>query len=193
VLVALDGDRGRGSGRSLPHLDLTRLLDACDDLLLAHGGHAFAAGLTVERRHLPELRERFERLVRERSTRESFQAQLVIDAEVQAHECDMQLVAALEAFAPHGLDNAEPLFQVSDVLPREVREVGDGKHLRLRLGGTPERVGIGFGLGPQVDEMRAAGRVDLAFVPTRNEWRGATEVQFKLKSWRPATGAGPRA
>jgi single-stranded-DNA-specific exonuclease len=54
VLVALKDGRGRGSGRSLPGIDLTRLLDGCDDLLLAHGGHAFAAGLSVTPEHLPD-------------------------------------------------------------------------------------------------------------------------------------------
>lgn len=187
LLVALDGDRGRGSGRSLPHLDLTRLLDACSDLLIAHGGHAFAAGLTIAREHLPALRERLERLVRERSRAEHFQSRLVLDTDVRADECDLDLVDALERLAPHGLDNAEPLFRLASVLPREVREVGDGRHLRVRLPGPGDRTAIGFGLGPQAGEMRAAGPVDLAFAPTRNEWRGAVEVQLKLKSWRPAT------
>ena len=47
VLVALQGERGRGSGRSLPGLDLNRLLASCSDLLETYGGHAIAAGLTV--------------------------------------------------------------------------------------------------------------------------------------------------
>lgn len=188
LLVAIDGDRGRGSGRSLPHLDLTRLLDACSDLLIAHGGHAFAAGLTIAREHLPELRERIERLVRERSSAEHFQPRLIIDTEVRADECDLAMVDALERLAPHGLDNSEPMFQLSGVLPREIREVGDGRHLRVRLPGAADRTAIGFGLGPQASEMRAAGPVDLAFSPTRNEWRGTVEVQLKLKSWRPAAG-----
>lgn len=188
VLVALDGERGRGSGRSLPHLDLTRLLDDCSDLLITHGGHAFAAGLSVSREHLPELRERFERLVRERSRAEHFQPRLLLDTEIRADECDLALVDALERLAPHGLDNPEPLFQLAGVMPREVREVGDGRHLRVRLPGAEDRTAIGFGLGPQASEMRAAGPVDLAFMPTRNEWRGTTEVQLKLKSWRPAAG-----
>jgi single-stranded DNA-specific DHH superfamily exonuclease len=76
VLVALKDGRGRGSGRSLPGIDLTRLLDGCDDLLTAHGGHAFAAGLSVTPEHLPELRERFERLVRAQTQPDQFVQQL---------------------------------------------------------------------------------------------------------------------
>ena len=189
LLIALDGERGRGSGRSLPHLDLTRLLDDCSDLLVAHGGHAFAAGLTIERSRLAELRERIERLVGERSHEGHFQPRLVIDSEVRADECDLELVDALERLAPHGLDNAEPLFHLAGVTPREVREVGDGRHLRVRLAGGGDRTAIGFGMGPHAAEMRAAGRVDLAFAPARNEWRGSVEVQLKLKSWRPAAEA----
>jgi single-stranded-DNA-specific exonuclease len=185
VLVALDGERGRGSGRSLPGLDLTRLLDACGDLLLAHGGHAFAAGLSVERRHLLELRERFERLVRERLRPDQFVQRLELDADLRAGECDMDLVEWLERMAPHGLDNPEPVFRMSQARVERVQEVGGGKHVRLRArDDSGELEAIGFGMGDRARELARAGRADLAFVPTRNEWSGETRVQLKLKGVR---------
>jgi len=110
VLVALDGERGRGSGRSLPGLDLNAVLAECADLLEAYGGHAFAAGLTVHRSRLPELRERLERLVRERLSADAYVPRLTIDAEARLGDCDLGLVEWLERMSPHGLDNPEPLF-----------------------------------------------------------------------------------
>ncbi len=185
LLVALDGDRGRGSGRSLPGLDLTRLLDGCTDLLLAHGGHAFAAGFTVERGRLPELRERLERLVLEQHRPEDFVTRLELDSEVHAGECDMDLVEWIERMAPHGLDNGEPVFQMRDVRFQSISTVGGGKHLRLTAAddtGTVEA--IGFGMGEHAAAWRRAGRGDLAFVPTRNDWMGEARVQLKLKGVR---------
>lgn len=186
VLVALDGGRGRGSGRSLPGLDLTRLLDGCSDLLVAHGGHAFAAGLTVERERLPELRERFEGLVRARYEPGRSTPRLELDTDVRVSECDTDLVEWLERMAPHGLDNAEPVFQMLEARVRDVSVVGGGKHVRMRVsdGLGEERDAIGFGMGDQAPAIRAAGRADLAFVPTRNEWNGETRVQLKLKGVR---------
>jgi single-stranded-DNA-specific exonuclease len=185
VLVALDGERGRGSGRSLLGLDLTRLLDGCGDLLAAHGGHAFAAGLTVERGHLPELRERFERLVRADSRPDHFVQRLELDADLRATDCDLDLVEWLERMTPHGLDNPEPLFRMCAARVDQVQEVGGGRHVRLRArDDSGELEAIGFGMGDRARELARAGRADLAFVPTRNEWSGETRVQVKLKGVR---------
>jgi len=185
LLVAVDGERGRGSGRSVPGLDLTRLLDGCGDLLLAHGGHAFAAGFSVRRERLVELRARFEALVRAQQPGEAAGQRLEVDSDLRVAECDGDLVRYLERMAPHGLDNPEPVFRMLDARVREVSVVGGGKHVRMRVGdGLGEVDAIGFGLGDQAPALRAAGRADLAFVPTHNEWNGDTRVQLKLKSVR---------
>lgn len=185
VLVALDGDRGRGSGRSLPGLDLTQLLDGCTDLLLAHGGHAFAAGLTVERSQLPELRERLEKLARAQFKPEQFVTRLELDTEVHVSECDLDLVMWLERMTPHGLDNPEPVFHLRDAQIDGVSTVGAGKHVRFTVrDGSGSVEAIGFGMGHLAPALQASRRADLAFVPTANTWNDQTRVQLKLKGVR---------
>jgi single-stranded-DNA-specific exonuclease len=185
VLVALDGERGRGSGRSLPGLDLNAILTQCADLLEAHGGHAFAAGLTVHRSRLPELRERLERLVSERLTAEACVPRLTIDAEVRVGECDFALIDWLERMSPHGLDNPEPLVPATDVAVDSVGTVGQGRHLRLQVRDATGTAGaIGFGLGARADEVAQARRCSLAFTPARNEWLGEVQVQLRVKGVR---------
>jgi len=192
VLVALKGERGRGSGRSLPSLDLNEVLTACGDLLVAHGGHSLAAGLTVERSRLPELRVRLERLVAERLTPDAFVTRLEIDASLRLDECNLSLVDDwLRRMEPHGHnsrtspDNPEPLFQAADLAVDSVATVGQGKHLRLRVRDrTGAAEAIAFGMGARAREVAQARRCDLAFVPTRNEWMGETRVQLKVKGLR---------
>ena len=185
VLVALNGNRGRGSGRSLPGLDLNQVLGHCRDLLEAYGGHAFAAGLTVGRERLPELRERLESLVRERLSPEDCVPRIPIDAEVQLGECDLTLVEWLERLSPHGLGNPEPVFVASGVAVGSVSAVGGGKHLRLTVRDrTGNAEAIAFGLGDRAQSVATAGRCDVAFVPSRNEWMGETRVQLKVKGVR---------
>ena len=182
VLVALDGDRGRGSGRSVPGLDLNDVLGHCADLLEAYGGHAFAAGLTVARERLPELRERLEGLVRERLTPESCVPQMTIDGELRLGDCDLTLVEWLERMSPHGLDNPEPLFRSGEVVVESVSAVGGGKHLRLAVRDASGKAeAIGFGLGDRAREIAGTRRCELAFLPVRNEWMGETRVQLKVK------------
>jgi single-stranded-DNA-specific exonuclease len=185
LLVSLEGDRGRGSGRSLPGLDLNRLLHSCDDLLEAHGGHAFAAGLTVRRDRLPELRARFESLVRERLTLEACVPRLVLDGDLDLSDCTLELVEWLERMSPHGLENPEPVFRARELKVEGATAVGGGKHLRLTVrDGTGDAQAIGFGLGEQAVAVARAGRCDVAFVPTRNEWMGETRLQLKVKGVR---------
>lgn len=182
ILVALEGDRGRGSGRSLSGLDLTRVLDGCGDLLESYGGHALAAGLSVSRDRLPELRRRFERLVRERAQPGDFVRRLEFDADLSLGECDAGLVDWVERLAPHGLGNPEPVYRVARVEVDSASVVGGGKHLRLSVrDGTGAAEAIGFGLGGEADAVRRAGACALTFVPIRNEWNGVVRVQLKLK------------
>jgi single-stranded-DNA-specific exonuclease len=186
LLVALDGGRGRGSGRSLPGVDLTRLLGRCDDLLEGYGGHSLAAGLTVRRERLPELQARFEALVREQVPAEAFVRRLVLDGELAFSACDLPLVGWLDRLSPHGLGNPEPLYSASGVRVESSSAVGGGRHLRLRLrDGTSTAEAIGFGLGDRLESVRQAAWCDVAFVPTRNEWAGETKVQLKVKDVRP--------
>jgi single-stranded-DNA-specific exonuclease len=184
LLVALDGERGRGSGRSVPGLDLNAVLAECSDLLEAYGGHAFAAGLTVHRSRLPELRERLERLVGERLSADArVPPSDEIDADVELADCDLELVDWLERMSPHGLKNPEPLFQATGLTVESATTVGQGRHLRLLVrDGTGCAEAIGFGLGARADEVRRARSCKLAFVPTRNEWRGETRIQLKVKA-----------
>ncbi len=194
VLVALDGDRGRGSGRSVPGLDLNALLGRCGDLLEAWGGHAFAAGLTIRRDRLPALRERLEGLIREKLAPEDCVPRLEIDTDTRLAECDVTLVEWLERLSPHGLDNPEPLFRAESVMVDQVTTVGQGKHLRLQLrDATGAAEAIGFGLGDLARDVAQARRCDVAFVPTRNTWMGETRVQLKLRGVRPAATPAPAA
>jgi len=185
VLVALDGERGRGSGRSLPGLDLTQLLDGCHDLLIAHGGHAFAAGLTVERSRLPELRERLEKLAREQFQPDQFTTQLELDTDLRVADCNEELVEWLERMTPFGLDNPEPVFHLQNAQIESVSTVGAGKHVRFTVReGSATVEAIGFGMGELKSRLDSLRQADLAFVPTLNTWNNQQRVQLKLKGVR---------
>jgi len=192
VLISLHDGVGRGSGRSIPGVDLTQILQGCDDLLVTHGGHAFAAGLTVERDKLVPFRERFERLVQEALDAEGFRSRIAYEAELDPADCDLDLVEQLERLAPFGLDNPEPVFRMNDVRILHAKEVGQGKHIRFDVvaAGRDERgtslEAIGFGLAEHhsLASFRSSARADLLVVPTLNEYRDQTRVQLKVRAVR---------
>ena len=79
-----------------------------------------------------------------------------------------------------------PVFKARDVTVESVTSVGNGKHLKVRLRDATGAVeGIGFGLAERTKGLRPGGTADVAFVPARNEWRGDTMVQLRLKDVRP--------
>jgi single-stranded-DNA-specific exonuclease len=83
------------------------------------------------------------------------------------------------------LDNTEPLFRARDLLVDQASTVGGGRHLKLRLrDATGVAEAIGFHMGERLHEVGRAGRCDVAFAPTRNEWMGQARIQLKLKGVR---------
>ena len=178
------GSTWRGSGRSIPGVDLTKLLGECDDLLVGHGGHAFAAGLELVTENLEAFRARFDELAA-RDCAEGGGPALLVDAEVTPSDCTLELVDWIERLAPHGLENGEPVFQWLGAEVQKASTVGQkAEHLRLELGERDARLqAIGFHMGQRV-QVESGRTADLAFTPTRNEWNGETRVQLKLREVR---------
>ncbi|HKK92709.1 MAG TPA: single-stranded-DNA-specific exonuclease RecJ [Longimicrobiales bacterium] len=189
VLVAMDGERGRGSARSIPGFHLHDAIGEVSDRLVRFGGHAQAAGLEVERGRLEDFRSGFADIARRRLADVDLRPQIRIDLELDPADADLELADRAQWLGPHGIGNPRPVFLSRDVRVREAREVGTG-HLKLRLdagGSTVEA--IGFGL---VDRHPPADltdrRVDVVYQLTVNEWRGRRSAQMKLLDLRPAGG-----
>jgi len=185
LLLSLQEGVARGSGRSVPGINLIHLLAECEDLLIGYGGHAHAAGFTVARDRLPALRERFDGLVRRTLDPLSYGPSLTLDDELPLGACDLELLDWLERLPPFGLGNGEPTFRAAEVAVDSVSRVGGGKHLKFRArdasGGAEA---IAFHSGEQADDLARAGRCAMAFVPQRNEWMGESRVQLRVKALR---------
>jgi single-stranded-DNA-specific exonuclease len=186
VLIALDGDVGKGSGRSIPAFDLHAALSSCRDLFIRFGGHRAAAGVTIDRSRVDAFAERFNAVARQALGPDDLLPELRVDLELPLGDASMELEALLRHFEPFGLGNPAPVFVARGVrLVGAPRTVGEG-HLKLRL----EQNGavldaIGFGLGARADDLRADARVDVAFRLELDEWNGAPRLQARLADVRP--------
>jgi single-stranded-DNA-specific exonuclease len=199
LLIALARGRGtdeligQGSGRSVPGFALHEALQECGDLLLAHGGHAMAAGLKVAPDQIDTLRERFCACAARCFTAGPPVPRLVLDAEVPFSALTFGLLNDLDRLEPYGSANRRPLFLAGDVeVVGEPSRIGRGDlHLsfRVRQQGTTLRA-IAFGMGERVEElMSRGGRCCLAFTPKVNEWNGRRTVELEVVDLQP----GPRA
>ncbi len=185
LLIALDGEQGKGSGRSVRGFHLYRGLQQCADHLAAFGGHEYAAGFSLRRSAVGELAAAFEDAVRRQLSVEDLQPVRLHDGVVQLAEISPDLVGELQRLEPYGMGNPEPVFVAEQVELHRIETVGDGRHLRclVRQDGT-SLPAIAFNLGAQAASLR--GFHDILFTPAFNRWNGRVSLQLRLKDLRPS-------
>jgi single-stranded-DNA-specific exonuclease len=189
VLIALDGEQGTGSGRSIPAFDLLAGLEAGAGELLRHGGHRAAAGLTIARGRVDAFREAFVAHAAEVLAPEDLVPTQRLDAVVSGDALGLGLAEELERLEPFGAGNPEPALLVPGALLDDPRPVGEGRHVAFRLtaGGASSRC-VAFGAGSRLpaapgEPVEAAVRLEV------NRWRGAVEPRLVLRHARPARPA----
>jgi len=185
LILGGDGDQFRGSGRSIAGFDLAAALRECDDLLIRHGGHAMAAGITVAAANLDPLRARLNEIARRALKPEALQPLLRLDAEVTLDTMTEESLAALDQLKPTGLGNPSVQFFARNLTQQRapLRMGADKQHLKLWVtDGTTTLEAVWWGAG---EEPLPTARFDLAFAPQINEYNGRRTVQLKVLDWRP--------
>ncbi len=187
--LTLAGARATGSGRSIPGVDLGRAVRAAVEagVAIKGGGHAMAAGVTLERERIGEWRAFLEERLGEAVARARAGAGLTIDAALTANAATPELAHRLEAAGPYGSGNPEPVFALTRHRLADVMPVGaGGDHLRLRaVAGDGRAVeGIAFRaagkkLGEALIRLRGAP-VHLAGTLSVNRYGGRERAQLRV-------------
>jgi single-stranded-DNA-specific exonuclease len=185
LIIGGEGTEWRGSGRSIAGFDLAAALRECDDLLIRHGGHAMAAGLTIQADNLEALRERLNQIARRTLRTEDLQAPLRIDAEVGLDELTFERLHELDRLKPCGQGNPGVQFVARGLTHRRpLQRMGsERQHVKLWVtDGGGEAEAVWWRAGEQSLPVR---RFDLAFVPQINEFNGRRTLQLKVLDWQP--------
>ncbi|MEY8828985.1 single-stranded-DNA-specific exonuclease RecJ [Sedimentitalea sp. XS_ASV28] len=196
IVIGLDGDEGKGSGRSVAGVDLGAAIQrlAAEGLLLKGGGHKMAAGLTVDRDRLPEAMERLSELLARQGAGRAGPADLRLDGVLMPRAVTIELIEQIEQAGPFGAGAAAPRFALPDLEVRYARRVGES-HLKLSLsdgmGGSLDAISFGAFDTPLGQTMidhggarfHVAGRLEI------NEWRGRKTPQLRLDDVAPARSA----
>lgn len=185
-IIGGEGDNWRGSGRSIAGFDLAAALRECDDLLVRHGGHAMAAGLTIQPDKLDAFRARLNNIARRTLKAEDLQPPLRLDAEVKLAELTLDSLAELEQLKPMGQGNpALQFFATGLTHHRPLLRLGAQKqHVKLWVtDGKFSHEAVWWNAG---NGSLPVGKFDLAFAPQINEFNGKRTVQLKVLDWRAA-------
>ncbi len=181
ILISTDGDTGKGSGRSIPGLNLHEALSAADALLDKYGGHALAAGLTLPAENIPALSEALNAYADKVLSPEDLLPILSIDAPLDISLPLLSVVAELDKLEPYGAANGKPVFLIEGVTISSVRTSKDGKHLFLRLFKNGSAVDcVAFGKGNLAENLQRADIVDIAAELHINTYGGAKTPQLIL-------------
>ena len=182
----IGGEHGdmRGSGRSIAGFDLAAALRECDDLLVKHGGHAMAAGLSIKPDKVDALRARLNEIAKRKLKPEDLQPPLRLDAEISLTDLNLDSLAELEKLKPTGMGNPAMQFYARNLTHQKppLRMGANKQHVKLWVtDGTATHEAVWWNAG---NGSLPGGKFDLAFAPGVNEFNGRTTVQLKVLDWR---------
>jgi single-stranded-DNA-specific exonuclease len=184
IIIGGEGGEWRGSGRSIAGFDLAAALRECDDLLLRHGGHAMAAGLSIAPDKVDALRQRLNEIARRGLRPEDLQPSLRIDAEVGLNEMNFEMLAELDRLKPTGQGNPAVQFCARNLShQRPLQRMGAQKqHVKMWVtDGMMTHEAVWWNGG---EKSLPVGKFDLAFAPQINHFNGNRTVQLKVLDWR---------
>lgn len=186
ILINWDDDSGRGSCRSIEGFDIHRALQACQNHLLQYGGHPMAAGLTIDKNQLTFFIEALERWSQESGQAGAREERHFIDLEIDPAQINCDLWHEIQALEPFGPGNPVPVLAVRGVELQQAAMIGaEGQHFRARMQGSNLNV-IAFRKPQYADFKAGQYRADLTFQLDRNEFRGRTSLQLKIRQMKPA-------
>jgi single-stranded-DNA-specific exonuclease len=185
-VIAIDKDGvGKGSGRSIAGISLVDAIRACENDIKAGGGHAMAAGLSIEEDKLDEFRKNFADYVLTNSEPEQRLPTLTYDAEISFDQLSLEFLSSYDLLQPFGSGNPQPVFISREVgLSRSPLHMKNN-HLRFMLRqGYHEQDAVFFGGG---EYLLPDPPWDIAFTIDRNTFRGRTTLQLIIQDVRAAS------
>lgn len=181
ILMAIEGEDCKGSGRSIPGFDIHEALEKCNKNIKQFGGHSMAIGITVESANFEAFKSSVLNYAKEKHI-EDIVPVLNIDEKLQLKDITMKDVRDLALLEPFGEANKPPLFQINNVKIETIRTLSEGKHLKMDIKDDNTKFGtIGFNLGSLANEYKIGDKIDIAGYLEINSFGGRDSIQINIK------------
>lgn len=181
ILICFEGDKGKGSGRSIPGFDLHEALVNLSKHLDKYGGHEMAVGLSLDKKNFNRFKEDFNKYVNDKDISDLVPI-LDIDKQIEMKDVDSEIVKELDVLEPFGEANRKPVFVYKNLKIDSIRALSDGKHLKLTLkDGNILINAIGFNMGALSKEYTIGDKVDIAGMLEINSFNGRDFVQINMR------------
>lgn len=195
IIGTLKGDYIRASCRSIPEINITSALDECADLLVKHGGHAMAAGFTIETSHSEEFRQRMNEIILRVLDGKEIEPKIFAAAEIDLLDIKPNLIDFYARLEPTGMENPYPLLISRNVAIKNIQRMGkEGIHLRLIVRSSTGKKGIdfkeiiynavAFNSGYLAEQLKEGDKIDILYSYEINEFNGSSSLQLNIRDIR---------
>ncbi|HEY9362613.1 MAG TPA: single-stranded-DNA-specific exonuclease RecJ [Chitinophagaceae bacterium] len=185
IVLTQTGDQAAGSARSVSGFNVYEAIHQCKDLLLAYGGHFYAAGMTMHVDNVPAFQQRFEEVVAASIAPDLLIPEIVIDAEISFTDISYPFYKIICQMEPFGPENLRPVFVIKNVSDYGYSKIVKEDHIRfvLRQNNTTF-TGIGFGMADKFELLQAGKPIDIVCTLDENEWNGEKRLQLHIIDFR---------
>jgi len=185
ILISIDGDTGKGSGRSISNFNLFEALTYAGDTLSKFGGHSLAAGLSISSSNIKQFGLKINEYANRVLKPDDFIPSLYIDYKLASDDINISTVENLKLLEPFGMGNPTPVFAFCSTRIKSIATMSDGKHLKIVLArdGASLEV-IGFDYGYLAKELKVCDKVDVAGSLNVNTFKDEKKLQLIIKDIR---------
>ncbi len=181
ILLSLEDDIAKGSGRSIPGFDLHSALCENSKYLEKYGGHEMAIGLSLKKENLEKFKQEFERIAEEKNIK-SILPVIYVDGEISLNDMNKETVEEINKLEPFGEANKTPIFLYKNLKIDSIRALSEGKHLKITLKDNNYLINaIGFNMGNLAEEYLIGDKVDILGTLEVNSYNGIETIQINLK------------
>jgi single-stranded-DNA-specific exonuclease len=183
LVITAAADGYKGSGRSIPEINIIAIVEKSAKYLEKYGGHPGACGFNLKKENLDKFLAAMKKETAAQSAKLKLQPQLFIEGELELKEINLELAEKIENFAPFGKDNERPRFVSTGVRVLDIINMGqNSQHLKLRLTGDQAGIinALGFGQTEKWNHLRVNDLIDIVYYIDINDFNGRREVQLKI-------------
>lgn len=181
ILMSIEGDIAKGSGRSIPGFDLHEALENCKEEIEQFGGHSMAVGVTVKKANFDKFKNKFEEYAREKDI-SKITPILNIDEKITLKDITIKDIRDLELLEPFGEGNKPPIFQINNVKIDSIRSLSQGKHLKMEIKDQNSLIqAIGFNLGNLANDYKIEDKINIAGTLEINNYNGRETIQINIR------------
>ncbi|MFH1665027.1 MAG: single-stranded-DNA-specific exonuclease RecJ [Candidatus Omnitrophota bacterium] len=182
ILIALEGDKGKGSGRSIEGFNLFEAIDKASEHLLGFGGHKAACGIKIKKENIGLFRESLNSAARQHvRSGGDLEPELKVDISLPFSHIGLNLIKELELLMPYGPGNNEPVFGTCGITVKNTpRDIGRNGFKFMAVCGNMTCEAVTFRKS-DFKKPRAGDGINLAYMPSINSWNGIDTVQLNIR------------